>query len=65
MLKAEENGMIFIETSALDGTNINELFELAANEVKKRFEDGVLSIGIKPASITLAPQNLASNDKNI
>ena len=65
MLKAEENGMIFIETSALDGININELFELAANEVKKRFEDRLLKIGIKSSKITLAPQNLPTNDKNI
>ena len=64
MLKAEQNGMLFIETSAVDGTNINELFELAAKEIKKRFEDGALAVGIKLKNVAVAPQSLLSSIKS-
>ena len=64
ILKAEQNGMFFFETSAEDETNINELFELAAKEIKKRFDDGALTVGIKLKNVAVAPQTLLSSIKS-
>ena len=64
MLKAEQNGMFFIETSAVEETNIDELFELAAKEIKKRFDDGALTVGIKSINVAVAPQTLLSSIKS-
>ena len=47
MSKAEENGMHFMEISAKDGTNVNELLELAVKEIKLRFDEGKPIKGVK------------------
>ena len=39
MDKAEMLGLYFVETSAADGTNVNELFELVTSEVRYRIDN--------------------------
>ena len=46
MSKAEEHGMYFMEISAKDGTNVDELLELAVKEIKLRFDEGKLIKGV-------------------
>ena len=41
---AEQNGLMFFETSAKDGTNINELFNKATVEIVNRLESGKLQM---------------------
>lgn len=52
---AEENGMIFFETSALNGNGIKEVFEYGVNELVDRLESGKMewdanSCGVKIAN---------------
>jgi Ras-related protein Rab-2A len=41
---ADENGLLFIETSAQDGTNIEELFTTATSNIVQRVESGKIQL---------------------
>ena len=41
---ADDNGLLFFETSAQDGTNIEELFNSATSNIVKRVESGKIQL---------------------
>ena len=41
---AEDNGLLFFETSAQDGTNIEEMFTQATSNIVKRVESGKIQL---------------------
>ena len=41
---AQENGLLFIETSAQDGTNVEELFTTATSNIVQRVESGKIQL---------------------
>ena len=41
---ADENGLLFIETSAQDGTNVEELFTTATSNIVQRVESGKIQL---------------------
>ena len=59
MEKATEHSMFFFETSATEGTNIDELFELAAAEIKKKISD----VKVTRAAEILKTQDTETNKK--
>lgn len=42
---AEENGFLFSETSAKDGTGVQNVFRATAEEVNRRIADGRITLG--------------------
>jgi Ras-related protein Rab-2A len=54
---AHDNNMLFIETSALSGYNIDELFFNASKEVKDRLENGYIELRDESCGIRIGKKN--------
>ena len=50
---AERNEMLFFETSAKDGINVDEIFLNSANEISKKIEQGYYDLEIDTCGIKL------------
>ncbi len=50
---AQENGLLFIETSAQDGTNIEELFNKATIDIVTRVESGKIELDTHSSGIKI------------
>eukprot|EP00163_Fabomonas_tropica_P022920 TRINITY_DN4015_c0_g1_i1.p1 TRINITY_DN4015_c0_g1~~TRINITY_DN4015_c0_g1_i1.p1 ORF type:complete len:214 (+),score=64.62 TRINITY_DN4015_c0_g1_i1:271-912(+) len=54
---AEENGLIFMETSAKDGTHVEEAFLATARKVYEKIHEGVLDLSQEPYGIKVAKKD--------
>jgi len=50
---AEENNLLFFETSAKDGTNINEVFSQSATNIVEKIESGQLTLNSAESGIKI------------
>ena len=50
---AEDNGLLFFETSAQDGTNIEEMFTQATSNIVKRVESGKIQLDTHNSGIKI------------
>ncbi|KAL7124574.1 hypothetical protein ABFS83_14G057800 [Erythranthe nasuta] len=57
---AEEEGLFFIETSALDSTNVNKSFEIVIREIYNKVSRKVLNSDSYKAELTVNRVNLAN-----
>ncbi|KAL7081787.1 hypothetical protein ACP275_14G060300 [Erythranthe tilingii] len=57
---AEEEGLFFIETSALDSTNVNKSFEIVVREIYNKVSRKVLNSDSYKAELTVNRVNLAN-----
>ena len=59
---AEENNLVFFETSALNGNNIEEIFVQSATELVKRLDSGELKADLNNTGIKVFNYNKESED---
>ena len=50
---ADENGMIYIETSAKTGDNVKEMFEMAVESIYKKVEDNLIDVTQENSGVRL------------
>lgn len=50
---AEENNLFFYETSALDGTNVEDVFDFAVNELLDRLESGKMEWDVNSSGVKI------------
>ena len=63
MNKAEDSNMYFYETSAKEDINIEEMFEIAVNEMKQRKDDSSLFSGFMKDSLNLKNSSIFHKKK--
>ena len=62
---AEENNLLFFETSAKDGTNINEVFLESATNIVEKIESGQITLNSAESGIKIGKfPNKEEPDKN-
>ncbi|XP_007447387.1 PREDICTED: ras-related protein Rab-2A-like [Lipotes vexillifer] len=58
---AREHGLIFMETSAKTGSNVEEAFINTAKEIYEKIQEGVFDINNEANGIKIGPQPAATN----
>ena len=61
---AEAEGLFFMETSALDSTNVNTAFEMVIREIYNNVSRKVLNSDTYKAELSVNRVNLVNNDAN-
>lgn len=60
---ANENHLVFFETSAKANTNVEDVFIKAAEHFYEKFKSGLVDITSDSQGLTLGPKQLSVNDK--
>ncbi|KAG5445041.1 Ras- protein Rab-2A [Clonorchis sinensis] len=60
---AREHGLLFTETSAKTGINVEEAFACTARAIYERLQEGLLDINNEAAGVRLGPQPPPSNQR--